>query len=109
MTLRFTPFAEARFLGVIAYLLDENRSAAWAFRDRALASLSRLLEFPSSGRAIPEFSRLPYREVIVRPYRFFYRVVGDAVWVVDVWHDAQLPDEPSDEPNAELREKTQPP
>jgi len=32
----------------------------------------------------------------VAPYRFFYRVKGDTVWVVAAWHGAQLPDEPPD-------------
>lgn len=96
MTIRFTPSAEARFLETIAYLLDENPSAAWAFHDRVLAVLSRLNDFPESGRAIPEFSGLPFREVLVAPYRFFYRVVDDVVWIVDVWHDAQIPRVPGD-------------
>ena len=43
---------------------------------------------------VPEFPDLPYREVIVRPYRFFYRVNDPVVWVVAVWHGAQLPEDP---------------
>ncbi|NOT07917.1 MAG: type II toxin-antitoxin system RelE/ParE family toxin [Gemmatimonadales bacterium] len=31
---------------------------------------------------------------MVRPYRFFYRVQKNTVWVVGVWHSAQLPEEP---------------
>lgn len=96
MTVRFTPTAEAKFLGVVAYIVDENPSAAWSFHDRALESTSRLRDYPHSGRVIPEFPALPYREVIVRPYRFFYHVVGEEVWIVDVWHDAQIPNDPSD-------------
>jgi toxin ParE1/3/4 len=30
------------------------------------------------------------------PYRFFYRVVDDTVWIVAVWHARQLPQEPDD-------------
>ena len=60
-------------------------------------SLTRLQDFPESGRVVPEFPDLPYREVIAKPYRFFYRVKEDAVWIVGVWHDAQLPEEPTDE------------
>lgn len=37
---------------------------------------------------------LPFREVIVNPYRFFYRRVGKTIWVVGVWHGAQIPIEP---------------
>jgi plasmid stabilization system protein ParE len=43
---------------------------------------------------IPEFPELPHREVIAAPYRFFYKVVTKTVWVVAVWHGAQLPQKP---------------
>jgi plasmid stabilization system protein ParE len=43
---------------------------------------------------VPEFPDLPYREVIVSPYRFFYRITEATVWVVAVWHGAQPPQEP---------------
>jgi toxin ParE1/3/4 len=56
--------------------------------------LRRLEQFPESGRVLPEFPDLPYREVIVAPYRFFYRVAGETAWVVGVWHGAQIPEEP---------------
>jgi plasmid stabilization system protein ParE len=59
--------------------------------------LRRLERFPESGRVLPEFLDLPYREVIVAPYRFFYRVVDRTVWVVGVWHGAQIPEEPRGE------------
>ena len=55
-------------------------------------ALRRLEEFPESGRLIPEFPGLPHREVIVPPYRFFYRVIGKTVWIVAVWRSAQMPD-----------------
>jgi plasmid stabilization system protein ParE len=50
--------------------------------------------FPESGRFLPEFPDLPYREVIITPYRFFYLATKSAVWVVAVWHSAQLPERP---------------
>lgn len=68
--------------------------AAENFRRACEESLRRLEEFPESGRQIPEFPGLPYREVILKPYRFFYRTLGDIVWIVAVWHGAQLPSPP---------------
>jgi plasmid stabilization system protein ParE len=56
--------------------------------------MRRLEDFPESGRIIPEFPELPYREVIMTPYRFFYKINGDVVWIVAVWHGAQLPEQP---------------
>lgn len=71
--------------------------AAERFRLRCEESLRRLEEHPDSGRAIPEFPELLHRELIVKPYRFFYRVSGRTVWIVDVWHGAQIPNAPPDE------------
>ena len=95
MKVRFTPTGRSQFLGVLSYIQRENPQAAVEFRRRAEKVLRRLERFPTSGRIIPEFPELPYREVIVAPYRFFYRVKGRIVWVVAVWHGAQLPDLPN--------------
>jgi len=95
MKVAFTLGGREQFLRVIAYILEENPTAALKFRQRAGRILRRLEKFPESGRLIPEFPDLPYREVIVPPYRFFYRVQGPTVWVVAVWHGAQLPEEPT--------------
>lgn len=93
MRVRFTPTGRTHFLAAIEYIRQDRPSAAARFRQRAEKILHRLEKFPGSGRAIPEFPDLPYREVIVPPYRFFYRVEGRTVWIVAVWHSAQLPDD----------------
>jgi plasmid stabilization system protein ParE len=96
LRVRFTPAARAQFLAALDYIRTDNPSAALALRQKAEESLSRLADFPESGRSVPEFPDLPFREVIVARYRFFYRVKADTVWVVAVWHGAQLPGEPDD-------------
>ena len=90
----FTPQARAQFLAALAYIAADNPEAARDLRVHAETSLSRLADYPESGRVLPEFPDLPFREVVVAPYRFFYRVRDDAVWIVAVGHSAQLPDEP---------------
>jgi len=92
LKVRFTPTAREQFLTAVAYIRQDKPSAAWRFRKRAEHALRRLERFPHSGRVIPEFPGLPYREVIVRPYRFFYRLKDSVVWVVAVWQCAQLPE-----------------
>lgn len=94
MNVRFTRGARLQFLAAIRYIADENRTAAERFRLRAEKRLRPLEEFPSLGRRLPEFPELPHRELIIRPYRFFYRVQGSTVWIVAVWHGAQVPKSP---------------
>ena len=91
MKILFTPTARTQFLAAISYIRRDKPSAATRFRQRAEKSLKRLLKYPESGRPIPEFPELPFRELIVPPYRFFYRVKEDVVWIVAVWHGAQMP------------------
>lgn len=93
MKVLFTPTARAQFLAALDFTRRDNPSAARRFRRRAETLLRRLVRFPNSGRVIPEFPDLPQREIIVSPYRFFYRTVGSTVWIVAVWHSAQLPGE----------------
>ncbi|NOY67897.1 MAG: type II toxin-antitoxin system RelE/ParE family toxin [Deltaproteobacteria bacterium] len=52
------------------------------FRQHSETVLRRLEDLPESGRIIPE---LPYREIIISPYRFFYKIKHDIVWIVAVW------------------------
>ena len=96
MRVLFTPTGRRQFLEALAYIYRDNPSAAVSFRKKADKTLSRLKKFPESGRLLPEFSDLPFREVVVRPYRFFYRIKEETVWIVAAWHSAQLPEEPED-------------
>jgi toxin ParE1/3/4 len=77
---RFTPGGRRQFLAAVRYIAEHNPSAAERFRVRAEKVLRRLEQFPRSGRRLPEFPEIPHREVIVRPYRFFYRIGEDFVW-----------------------------
>jgi len=92
----FTPSARTQFLNGITYIQRDNPSAARAFYDKAAKELSRLRTFPKSGRVLPEFPDLPFREVIVSPYRFFYQIKDKTVWIIAVWHGAQLLHEPEE-------------
>ena len=96
MDIRFTPSARLQFLEALGHIRRDNPAAASDFRDKAEKALSRLRKSPESGRLLPEFPDLPFREVIVPPYRFFYRVKDETVWIVAVWHGAQLPYEPEE-------------
>ena len=95
MKVQFTPSARSQFLSALSYIRRDKPSAAVNFRNRTEEILRRLENFPESGRIIPEFPELPYREVIISPYRFFYKIKADVVWIVAVWHGALLPEDPA--------------
>lgn len=95
MRVRFTPTARSQFLEALAYIRRDNPAAARQFRDNVEKKLRRLKDHPESGRMIPEFQELPHREVIISPYRVFYRVEKKTIWIVALWHGAQEVDKPS--------------
>lgn len=94
MLVRFTPAADATYLQIIRHIAAENPFAARRFMQRVQESRSRLGKFPQLGHYIPEFPDRPFRQFIIDPYRFFYRIDGQTVWIVAVWHGKQIPAEP---------------
>jgi len=92
---QFTPAARTQFLSALSYINKDKPAAAVSFRNQTEKISRRLEDFPESGRIIPEFPELRYREVIISPYRFFYKFKVDVVWIVAVWHGAQIPKEPT--------------
>ena len=57
---------------------------------RLVRAPERLLDFPESGRVVPERGQSELREVIVRPYRMVYRVRSDSIEIVTVFHASRL-------------------
>lgn len=94
MRIRFTSAARSQFFEGLLYIALDKPGAARRLRARSHAALKRLATFPNSGRTIPEFPSLPHREVVLDPFRFFYRVEKKTVWIVAVWHTKQTPSEP---------------
>lgn len=60
--------------------------------DRVVRSVERLATHPRSGRTLPEFPNLPYREIICGTYRVIYRIDEEQkqVVIVTVAHAARL-------------------
>lgn len=95
MRIKFTPSARGQLLSALEYIAADNPAAARRVRDRVEKALTRLAKYPNTGRRIPEFPELAHRELVLSPYRIFYRVVNKELWVVAVWHGAQSPKHPA--------------
>lgn len=93
MEVLFTPSARVQFLSAVETLRRNHRAAARKFQQQTGKALKRLSRLPQSGTVVMEFPELPYREVYIKPYRFFYRVRDEKLWIVALWHGAQIPDE----------------
>ena len=67
-------------------LFIERDSAHYAevMVNRLYSSVDRLIEFPFSGREVPELASKSTREIIVEGYRIIYEVAKDSIGIVAV-------------------------
>ena len=63
-------------LAAIRAFISQDSHYASVVVAQLIAATDRLVNFPESGRAIPEFKNPVVREVVHRPCRIVYRVVG---------------------------------
>ncbi len=82
--------APADLEAVADYIALDNPDAACESVKRVFVCVERRERFPNSGRRPHELPRSPYREVVVTPCRVFYRVEGDAVYVLHVMRTERL-------------------
>jgi plasmid stabilization system protein ParE len=54
------------------------------------ARTEQLVDFPESGRIVPEFGVKTVRELIHPPFRLVYRIDLAVIWVVRVWRSERL-------------------
>jgi plasmid stabilization system protein ParE len=96
MKVRYTPRGQARYATFLIDLHSHNPFAAAKLDQGVSRCLLRISAFPNSGVPVPEFPDLGVRQFFVGPYRFFYIVdqKRQTVWLVDVWHGAQIPAKP---------------
>jgi toxin ParE1/3/4 len=86
----WTKQAQADLAAIRAFISQDSPHYASVIVSRLIAATDRLLPFPESGRAVPEFEDPMVREVVRPPYRIVYRLVGlDEVHVLTVHHSSQ--------------------
>lgn len=87
MTVRiiWAPRAEADALRIYDYIAAVNPHAAAAVVRRLVDAADGLSTFPLLGRQAGRYREL----TVVRPYVLVYRVTGDLVEILRVWHGAQ--------------------
>jgi len=71
-----------------SFVAADSPHYAGLVAQRLIAAAERLTTFPNSGRVVPEFRDPAIREVLWRNYRLVYRLVGDDVEIVTVFHGA---------------------
>ena len=88
--LLWTLQARADLAAISAFISQDSPHYASVIIARLIAATDRLAPFPESGRTVPEFENPLIREVVLKPYRIVYRLVGvDEIHVLTVHHASQ--------------------
>ena len=83
--------AEDDLRDILAWYSSQQGPAVGASMVVAIIEhVEQLMEFPDSGRVVPEFETLWLRELQLPPYRIVYRHEDAVVTVVRVWRSERL-------------------
>lgn len=79
--------AENDLLKIIEYIAEDNPSAALQILGKIKKQVSGLTAFPEKCRIVPELNDhgiTIYREMVIDPWRIFYRIADSKVFVLSV-------------------------
>ena len=99
ISVTWTDPALDHLLEIVAYIKLDNPSAAERFAATLKTKVTRLEEFPESGRKVQEFPSSGLREIIVQDYRIIYQIRQKPlrVEILAVRHGTRLLNLSSDE------------
>jgi plasmid stabilization system protein ParE len=69
-----------------AFLAPVNPAAAAAVLVKLTAAPDMLVNQPRLGSTLPDFAPRDVRRWLVGDYELRYELVGDALWVLSLWH-----------------------
>jgi addiction module RelE/StbE family toxin len=82
----WSPAALEDIKNIHDYIAKDSPDRAALFIERLIEATDRLIEFPASGRIIPEINDDKCREIIFSSYRIMYDIIPDAVRIASVVH-----------------------
>ena len=91
MKVEWSPLALDRVSEIARYIAKDNPDAAERWVNELFDAVERLVDFPESGRVVPEVGVRRIREVIFGAYRVIYSV-KDKVEILTVRRGSQLLD-----------------
>ncbi len=71
------------------FISKDSSDRAALFVGRIIDATERLLEYPYSGRSIPEVKKEEYSEIIYGAYRIMYKLEQEEILILAVIHSAR--------------------
>ena len=88
MTVHWTEAAERHLDAIYAYIAQDSLEYAHRMVDRITGRSQQIVEFPFSGRKVPEYDTEQVREVIEGSWRIIYFIKDEQIDVLAVIHGA---------------------
>ncbi|MBW7897565.1 Toxin RelE2 [Candidatus Brocadiaceae bacterium B188] len=89
MRLHWTDTAIEQLSAIHAYYKQNSPTYAQRIVDRLTRRSQQIINFPLSGRIVPEMNIPQIREVVEGPYRIIYYIKTDQIDVLAVIHGSQ--------------------
>lgn len=84
MKVIWSPLAVEQAQDIASYIALDKPSVAKQWIDEIFDSVTRLADFPESGRVVPEIKRKNIREIVQGNYRIIYKVTNNSINVLIV-------------------------
>ena len=84
MKITWSPLAVEQVRDIVSYIALDKPSAAEKWVEKIFNSVQRLIEFPDSGRVVPEINRSEIREIVQGNYRVIYKVEEKEIFILIV-------------------------
>jgi len=89
---RWTPQAADDLDAIAEFISQDSPHYSSLFVLDVLHAVSRLIQFPKSGRVVPDVNDPAIRELILGSYRIIYRLRQDLVEILTVFYGSRLLD-----------------
>lgn len=89
---KWTPLSLDDIEAIAKFIARDSMYYARMFTVNVFKAVDRLEMFPGSGRIVPELNHKEIREIIIGNYRIIYRIRGELVEVLTVYHSSRLLD-----------------
>lgn len=71
------------------YIARDSAVHAELFVDRIFEAVERLMDYPLSGRIVPEFEEPTLREIILGSYRIVHWIGEETISIATLFHSAR--------------------
>ena len=89
MKVHWTNTAQGHLDAIYAYIAQDSPAYAKRLVDRLTRRSQQIIDFPMSGRRVPEYEMDQIREIIEGQYRIIYYITPDQIDVLAVIHASQ--------------------